>query len=99
MGKAKEVHNKEFLVNAIVATEGVALTKVGAERVLNQIVGTIQDEVAKGNVVKLMGFGQFESRDRAARKGRNPQTGEELMIPATTIPAFKPGKLFKDAVK
>ena len=55
--------------------------------------------MARHEKVQLIGFGNFEVRHRAARKGRNPQTGEEMEIPATDVPAFKPGKSLKDAVK
>ncbi|MBH9787557.1 HU family DNA-binding protein, partial [Clostridioides difficile] len=54
---------------------------------------------AKGDKVQLIGFGNFEVRERAARKGRNPQTGKEIEIAASKVPAFKPGKALKDAVK
>ena len=59
----------------------------------------IQEFLAKDEKVQLIGFGNFEVRERAARKGRNPQTGEEIEIAASKIPAFKPGKALKDAVK
>lgn len=58
----------------------------------------ITESLVKGAKVQLVGFGSFEVRERSARKGRNPQTGEEIEIPATKNPAFKPGKQLKDAV-
>ncbi|HBQ43087.1 MAG TPA: DNA-binding protein, partial [Lactobacillus acetotolerans] len=57
------------------------------------------DNLSKGDKVQLIGFGTFEVRHRAARKGRNPQTGAEIQIPASEVPAFKPGKALKEAVK
>lgn len=70
-----------------------------AEKVIDALIGSIKDNLAKGEKVQIIGFGSFEVRNRAARKGRNPQTGETLTIPATKVPAFKPGKALKDAVK
>ena len=58
-----------------------------------------KDELVKGNKVSVAGFGVFKISERAARDGRNPQTGEEIEIPASKVPAFKPGKALKDAVK
>ncbi|KXF72857.1 hypothetical protein AQ487_10485, partial [Enterococcus faecalis] len=63
------------------------------------VFSTIQETLAKGEKVQLIGFGNFEVRERAARKGRNPQTGQEIQIAASKVPAFKPGKALKDAVK
>lgn len=57
------------------------------------------DSLKNGEKVQLIGFGNFEVRERSARKGRNPQTGEEIEIPASKVPAFKPGKALKDVVK
>ena len=62
-------------------------------------MAAIRDSLAKGDSVSLVGFGKFEVRDRAARKGRNPQTGAEIEIPATKVAAFKAGKLLKEAVQ
>lgn len=75
------------------------LTKKQATAAVDAVFGSIQDTLAKGEKVQLIGFGNFEVRDRAARKGRNPQTGAEIQIPASKVPAFKPGKALKDAVK
>ena len=60
---------------------------------------TIEETLASGDKVQVIGFGTFEVRDRAARKGRNPQTGEEIQIPASKVPGFKAGKALKEAVK
>ena len=67
--------------------------------VLNLALDAIQDAVAAGDKVTLPGFGTFEKRERAARTGRNPQTGETVDVPASSVPAFKPGKGFKARVK
>lgn len=89
--------NKAELV-ADVATK-TGLTKKEAAAAVDAVFGSIEKDLAKGNKVQLIGFGTFEVRDRAARKGRNPQTGVEIDIPASKVPAFKPGKALKDAVK
>jgi len=75
------------------------LTKKDATSAVDAVFETIQDNLSEGNKVQLIGFGNFEVRQRAARKGRNPQTGEEIKIPASKVPAFKPGKALKDSVK
>ena len=75
------------------------LKQKDAEKVIDALIESIKDNLAKGEKVQIIGFGSFEVRNRAARKGRNPQTGETLTIPATKVPAFKPGKALKDAVK
>lgn len=76
-----------------------ALTKVALKAVLQAEHALIQGAVANGDKVTFVGHGTFEKRQRSARKGRNPQTGEEMDIAAKSVPAFKPGKGFKDAVK
>ena len=88
--------NKEELVQAI--TKQTKVTQKEATEVLNGLVATIQKTVAKGDKVTLVGFGTFESRKRAARTGRNPQTGKEIKIAAKTVPAFSAGKKFKELV-
>lgn len=88
--------NKGELVDAIAAKAN--LTKKEADTVLTAILETIQEAVASGDKVTLVGFGTFEPRQRQAREGRNPSTGKPIQIPATTIPAFSAGKLFKDKV-
>ena len=89
--------NKEELVQEIAKKSNV--TQKEAAEVLGAFIETIQKTVSKGKKVTLVGFGTFESRKRAARIGRNPQTGKELKIPATTVPAFSAGKNFKELVK
>ena len=79
--------NKSDLVAAIAAKTGD--TKKGAEDSLNAFVSVVTDALAKGDKVQLVGFGSFEVRKRAARKGRNPQTKEEIKIPASKAPVFK----------
>ncbi|MBQ2884687.1 MAG: HU family DNA-binding protein [Alphaproteobacteria bacterium] len=66
--------------------------------VLDSILESIKEELVKGGKVTLVGFGNFEVAERAARKGRNPKTSEEIMIPASKAPKFKAGKVLKDAV-
>lgn len=74
------------------------LTKKDAEKALSAVIEGITGALVSGDKVALVGFGTFETRKRPARKGRNPRTKEEIMIPATTAPAFKAGKGLKDAV-
>lgn len=88
--------NKESLINEV--ARGAGLTKKDAAKAVDAIFKAITDNMARHEKVQLIGFGNFEVRERAARKGRNPQTGEEIEIPATKAPAFKPGKALKDAV-
>lgn len=89
--------NKAELVNDVASATG--LTKKDATAAVDAVFSSIQASLAKGDKVQLIGFGNFEVRQRAARKGRNPQTGQEIQIPASKVPAFKPGKALKDAVK
>ena len=89
--------NKNELVEAI--AEKMGTTKKEAEAAVSAFTETVKEALAEGKKVQLIGFGNFEVRERAARKGRNPQTGEEIDIPATKVPAFKPGKGFKEVVK
>ena len=88
--------NKSELVEAVHARLGG--TKKAAEEAVNVFVDVVTEELGKGNRVQLVGFGTFEVRNRAARKGRNPQTGEEMRIPASKAPVFKAGKHLKDVV-
>lgn len=88
--------NKAELVNAVADKAGV--TKKQADEIVSATIDTIVDTVSGGDKVTLVGFGSFEPRDRKAREGRNPKTGKALKIPATTVPAFSAGKVFKDAV-
>ncbi|GEP18681.1 HU family DNA-binding protein [Pediococcus argentinicus] len=89
--------NKAELVDNVAKKTG--LTKKDATAAVDAVFGSVQDNLKKGEKVQLIGFGTFEVRSRAARKGRNPQTGKEIEIPASKVPAFKPGKALKDAVK
>ena len=88
--------NKEELVQEI--AKKASVTQKEAAEVLAALIETVQKTVAKGKKVTLVGFGTFEARKRAARIGRNPQTGKEIKIAAKTVPAFSAGKKFKDAV-
>ncbi|MBR5931808.1 MAG: HU family DNA-binding protein [Lachnospiraceae bacterium] len=88
--------NKVELVEAMAKKTG--LSKKDAEAALKAFIDTVEFEVKKGRKVQLVGFGTFEVSKRAARKGRNPQTGEAMKIKASKTPKFKPGKAFKDAV-
>jgi len=89
--------NKTELINAV--AEKSELSKKDATSAVDAVFEVITGSLQNGEKVQLIGFGNFEVRERAARKGRNPQTGEEIEIPASNVPAFKPGKALKDAVK
>lgn len=89
--------NKTELV-ALMAEEA-GITKKDAEKALNAFIGGVQNAIKDGDKVSLIGFGTFEARERAAREGKNPQTGEKIKIAACKVPAFKAGKAFKDLVK
>ncbi len=89
--------NKTELVNSV--AEAAELSKKDASKAVDAVFEAIQSALAGGEKVQLIGFGNFEVRERAARKGRNPQTGKEIDIAASKVPAFKPGKALKDAVK
>ena len=89
--------NKSELIAKI--AEKSELSKKDAEKALNAFVDSVTDALVAGDKVVLVGFGSFETKKRAARKGKNPQTGAEINIPATTVPAFKVGKALKEAVK
>jgi DNA-binding protein HU-beta len=88
--------NKTDLISEVADRTG--MTKKDVEKVVNAFFSTIENTLKSGDKVQLIGFGTFEVRDRQARKGRNPQTGEEISIPAARVPAFKAGKALKDAV-
>lgn len=79
--------------------EKAEMTKKDAERAVNAFAEAVQDALRGGDKVSLVGFGTFEVRHRAARKGRNPRSGEEIEIKATSVPAFKAGKILRDAVE
>ena len=88
--------NKTELTDAV--AEVADITKADAARALDAVLTTISNTLASGEQVGVVGFGTFLVRERAARVGRNPQTGAEIQIAAATVPAFKPGKALKDAV-
>ena len=88
--------NKAELIDAVASSAD--LSKASATEAVDAVVNTITASLRKGDSVTLVGFGTFEVRDRAARTGRNPQTGEEIQIKASKAPAFKAGKALKDAV-
>ncbi|MDR1205999.1 MAG: HU family DNA-binding protein [Peptococcaceae bacterium] len=88
--------NKTELVGLI--AEKAEITKKDAEKTLVAVLDSIEETMVKGDKVQLVGFGTFEVRERAARTGRNPQTGADITIPAAKVPAFKPGKALKDAI-
>ena len=89
--------NKEELVKAVAAS--AKLSQKDTAEIISATIETIQKTVSKGKKVTLVGFGTFEPRKRAARVGRNPQTGKEIKIAAKTVPAFSAGKKFKELVK
>ena len=88
--------NKAELIAAVAAKTGA--TKKSAEEALNAFVDVVTEALKDGDKVQLVGFGSFEVIKRAARKGRNPQTKEEIKIPASKAPKFKAGKALKDVV-
>ena len=88
--------NKTELINAV--AEKAALSKKDAEAAVTTALDAVAAALAEGDEVRLVGFGTFEVKKREARIGRNPKTKEEIQIPATKVPAFKPGKALKDIV-
>ncbi len=88
--------NKQELISAM--AEKANLSKKDAEAALNAFVAAVEGALVKGDKVQLVGFGGFEVRERAARTGRNPQTGAEMKIEAAKVPAFKAGKALKDLI-
>jgi DNA-binding protein HU-beta len=88
--------SKQDVINSVAAAAG--LSKKDASGAVDAVVNTIKNALAEGNSVGLIGFGTFEVKTRAARTGRNPQTGAELDIPEKKVPSFKAGKELKDAV-
>ena len=88
--------NKSELIAKLAEKAGI--TKKDAEKAAAGIFASIQEALVKGEKVQIIGFGTFEVKERAARMGRNPQSGEEIQIPASKNPSFKPGKALKEAV-
>lgn len=85
--------NRTELINSM--SEKSKLTKKDSEAALKAFIESVEEALENGDKVQLIGFGTFETRERAARKGNNPRTKEKIDIPASTVPAFKPGKEFK----
>lgn len=88
--------NKTELINAV--AEKTAMSKKDCETILNGALDAITAALAENEEIRLVGFGTFEVKKREARTGLNPKTKEKIPIPATRVPAFKPGKALKDAV-
>jgi DNA-binding protein HU-beta len=88
--------NRTELIDEAAELSGLGKGDVG--KALDGVLKAIEEAVSRGDKVSLTGFGTFERRERAARTGRNPQTGESMEVAASKAPAFKPGKSFKDAV-
>ena len=88
--------NKAELISSV--AEQAELSKKDSEKAVNAVLGAIGKALGKGDKVQLVGFGTFEIRERAARKGRNPHTGEEISIAAARVPVFKAGKSLREAV-
>lgn len=89
--------NKTELINAVAANAN--LSKKDAEAAVNAFTSVVADTLKKGEKLQLIGFGTFEVRERGARAGRNPKTGEAITIAASKVPAFVAGKGLKDAIK
>ncbi len=89
--------NKTDLITKV--AEITDLSKKDATKAVDAVFDAIAEALRNGEKVQLVGFGNFEVRERSARKGRNPQTGAEIDIPASKVPAFKPGKALKDGIK
>lgn len=88
--------NKTELIAAV--AEKTDLSKKDADATVSAVLGAITDALKAGDKIQLVGFGTFEVRNRAAKQGRNPRTGETMTVPASKVPAFKAGKALKDAV-
>ena len=88
--------NKAELIANVAGSADIS--KKDAEKAINAFIANIESALKKGEKVQLVGFGTFEVRERAERKGRNPQTNKEIVIPASKVPAFKVGKALKDAI-
>jgi DNA-binding protein HU-beta len=88
--------NKSELIDALSSKANI--TKASAGKVLDVLLEEVMTTVAQGDAVSLIGFGTFKQSDRAAREGKNPKTGEKILIPAATVPKFTAGSVFKDRV-
>lgn len=88
--------NKSELIDAVAAK--TEMSKAASGKAIDAVLDAIVDAVSKGDSVSVIGFGSFEARKRAARNGKNPATGAAIKIAATTVPAFRAGKAFKDKV-
>ena len=87
---------KSDLINSV--AQKADISKKDADKAVSAVIAAISDSLVAGEKVQVVGFGTFEVRDRAAREGKNPATGEKITIAATKVPAFKAGKALKDAV-
>jgi DNA-binding protein HU-beta len=94
--KGEHKMNKADLIESI--ANSADLSKASAGRALDAAIESITKALQKGDTITLVGFGTFSVRNRAARMGRNPRTGEEIQIKASKVPGFKPGKALKDAI-
>jgi DNA-binding protein HU-beta len=94
--KGGVILNKADLISSV--AEKAEVPKKEAEKAVNAVFVAIEEALTRGEKIQLVGFGTFEVRDRAARTGRNPQTGEEIQISATRVPAFRAGKALKDSI-
>ncbi len=88
--------NKAELITKV--AEKAELSKKDADKAVSALIESVQEALKAGEKVQLVGFGSFEVRERAARKGKNPRTNEEITIPASKSPVFKAGKAFKDSI-
>lgn len=88
--------NKSQLIDKI--AEGADISKAAAGRALDAFIASVTESLQQGDAVALVGFGTFDVRERAARTGRNPQTGKEIEISAAKVPGFRAGKALKDSV-
>ncbi len=96
ISKGDDRVNKSQLIDKI--AEGADISKAAAGRALDAFIASVTESLQEGDAVALVGFGTFDVRERAARTGRNPQTGQEIDIPAAKVPGFRAGKALKDAV-
>jgi DNA-binding protein HU-beta len=88
--------NKTELVSKVAEVTGV--TKKDTEKVISGFIDVVQDALSQGDTVAILGFGTFLARERAAREGRNPRTGEPIQIPAAKVPVFRPGRTLRESV-